>query len=75
MAGELPSEKVPGAENQQERAKEILGSAYQPQEVEAILASVGEGALDALDGVRTSTNPVQRRKYLNEWYRQFKTKE
>ena len=71
----MPSEKVFGADNQQERAKEILGSAYQPKEVEEILASVGEGAIDALDDVRTSTNPVQRRKYLNEWYRQFKTKE
>jgi len=71
----MESEKAFGADNQQERAREILGSAYQPKEVEKILASVGEGAIDALNDVRTSTNPVQRRKYLNDWYRRFKTKE
>ena len=70
---EIPSENVFGADNQQERivknAREILGSVYNPSEVEDVLLKVPQEALKELDELltRRSMNPVARRSGLIEW--------
>jgi len=72
----LPSEKTSGADNQQERiveaARTRLRTAYTEREIEDILSDIKEGALEELQNVRTSTNPVQARKYLNAWHRKWR---
>lgn len=78
------SEKAIGAGNQQEkpndyeskhqRIRELLGDAYHQEKIDAIVA----GNLDfdkimaEIENIRSSTNPVQRRRYINDWYKSHK---
>ena len=56
-------------------ARQRLLSAYTEVEADQVLSEVSDEAVEALKEVRTSTNPVKRRQYLNAWLKEWKGKE
>ncbi len=80
MHGEFKSGAQSGISHEKglEAAKIVLRGAYPEQSTEGIdklISNLKPGALDALDVVRSSTNTVQRRRYMNRWLREWRIEE
>ena len=57
-----------------ERAKELLGDAYTKEKVDAILNSDPSKNIDMmseLNDAANTTNPVERRRNFNAWYKKW----
>ena len=78
-------EKVPGTEDPEiisgseeigdavRGARQILGNTYTEREMDAFhLDVLPPEAFEDLRTIRSSTNQVQRRRYLNEWLRRWR---
>lgn len=61
-----------------EHAKDMLRAAfreYDDDQFNEIIANLKDGALEAIDNVKISTNPEQSRKNMNAWLREWKKEE
>ncbi len=55
------------------RIKELLGDAYNESKIDTIAGVMGfEQVLREIGQIRSSTNPIQRRRYISDWYKSHK---
>ena len=57
-----------------QRMKELLGDAYNQEKIDAIVAGNFdfEKIMKEIKEIPISTNPVQRRQHINQWYKSHK---
>lgn len=54
----------------------LLGEAYNQDKVDAIAGEIGlVKVLEEVEAIRSSTNPEERRRYVNDWYKGHKVEE